>query len=344
MGRIQLFVRSADPGAAFVPSGSPFHTCLLGATIVRRRLIEKIGGFNPDMRYGEDVDWFLRARESGAGIANLPGVALYYRRHRLDAAARDIVSQKSRTGLLDAFHRSLQRKRSVSPPAQGRPLVSVVIPVFNGEAFIAAAVESVLAQDYRPLEVIVADDGSTDRTREIVATFPLVSLLALEHRSAGAARNAGVRAAKGQVIAFLDADDLWLPEKISRQMEALIADPALEAVFAHLQEFREEGAEAKDRSRPGLTPATMLIRRAAFTRIGWFSEEESALEGVDWQLRASEESLRTLMLPDVLYRRRIHGKNRSIVDRDLNGYIRALKASLDRRRRSADVTPHVEGS
>jgi glycosyltransferase involved in cell wall biosynthesis len=342
LGQVQCLMHPGGPGAGFVPSGKWFHTYQLGAAIARRETVDRVRGFNPAMRFGEDVDWFLRVRESGAVIATLPEQVLFYRLH---AGNQPGVYQNSRIGLLDAFHQALQRRRDSPgrPPSEGNhPLISVIIPVYNGERFIAAAMESVFAQDYRPLELIVVDDGSTDRTREIVRGFPLATLHAQSHEGAGVARNTGVRAGKGEVMAFLDADDLWMQGKLSRQMEALAADPQLEAVFTHVQEFREGGGDADAVARPGPTPGTMLIRRPAFARIGWFDENPETLEGVDWYLRATEKSLRAQMLPDALYRRRVHGENRSIVHRDLNGYVRALKASLDRRRGAARPTAHAQ--
>lgn len=332
LGQSEFLLKSAISLPRFLPSGKRYHSYQLGAAIIRRRLFERIGGFDPQMRYGEDVDWFLRARESGAIIAMLPELSLHYRLH---SGNRPNVYRTSRIGLLDAFHHSLQRRRGRSDTSStrtGRPLVSVIIPVFNGESFIAAAIESVLAQDYRPLELIVVDDGSTDKTRDIVRQIPLATLLEQPHQGAGAARNAGVQASKGEFIAFLDADDLWTARKLSRQMKVLANDAKLEAAFGHVAEFDHGNGDTNRRVLPGPMPGTMLIRRTAFERIGWFDNDPRALEGVDWYLRASEKLLRTLMLPDVLYRRRVHGRNRGVLDRDHDGYVRAIKASLDRRR------------
>jgi glycosyltransferase involved in cell wall biosynthesis len=331
LGRVQLLTQDRVSGK-FEPTGKSFSTYQLGAAVAHRELFEKIGGFNSKMRYGEDVDWFLRVRESSAATSILNEAALYYRLH---SSNQPHVYERSRTGLLDAFHKSLIRRRESTPVAMHdssmRPLISVVLPVFNCESYVAAAIASVVAQDYRPLEVIVVDDGSTDRTREIVREIPEATLLEQPHRGAGAARNEGVRAAKGELIAFIDADDLWIQNKLTAQVNALNADPSLEAVFAHLTEFRgNDRAQSEAIAAPML--GTMLIKRASFERVGGFDDEENALEGFDWYLRASEKSLRSRILPDVLYQRRIHSANRSVAHRDLNGYLRAIKSSLDRRR------------
>lgn len=117
------------------------------------------------------------------------------------------------------------------------PLISVMIGVYNGAAYLGEAIDSVLAQDYRPLELIVVDDGSDDGSGDVARQYPEVRCVSQERRGAGAARNAGVELAGGDFFAFLDADDRFTPGKLARQMEALAADPALEAVFGHVREF-----------------------------------------------------------------------------------------------------------
>lgn len=105
------------------------------------------------------------------------------------------------------------------------PLVSAVVPVHNGERFLAAALDSVLFQDYEPLEVIVVDDGSTDRSAEVASSRP-VRLLRQENAGMAAARNAGIAHASGELVAFIDADDEWLPEAVARQAAVLAKEPS----------------------------------------------------------------------------------------------------------------------
>ena len=105
------------------------------------------------------------------------------------------------------------------------PLVSVILPVYNRAASVARAIDSVLAQTYEPLELIVVDDGSTDRTRDVVRQFaPGVTLVEQEHAGAYAARNRGIAHARGELIAFIDSDDAWLPEKLARQVPLMSRD------------------------------------------------------------------------------------------------------------------------
>jgi|ERR1043166_1968455 glycosyltransferase involved in cell wall biosynthesis len=329
LGQIQCLLPKGSTGE-FAPSGRIFHSFQLGAAIARRTLFDRVGGFDSGMRYGEDVDWFLRVRESGASIATLPVLSLYYRLH---SGNQPLVYESSRVGLLNAFHQSLQRRRGNAVPNESRPLISVIIPAHDAERFIAEAIDSVVAQDYRPIELIVVDDGSTDNTRRTVRQFPEATLLEQDRAGAGAARNAGVRASRGKFLAFLDADDLWEPGKLASQMEMFVADPKLEAAFGQSIEFGEEREQSE--AKPAPIPGTMLIRREAFERIGFYTAEPAAAEGIDWFLRAQEKSLRFQISPKIFYRRRIHSHNRTRTEADDARYLRAIKAALDRRRAGA---------
>lgn len=106
------------------------------------------------------------------------------------------------------------------------PLVSTVIPCFNFGPYVGEAIQSVLDQDYRPLEIIVCDDGSTDNTAEVLSGFgDQIIAVRGEHRGVSAARNMAMKRARGDFIAFLDADDRWLPGKLRAQMDAMLANP-----------------------------------------------------------------------------------------------------------------------
>lgn len=111
---------------------------------------------------------------------------------------------------------------------QKAALISCIVPVFNGERYVSETLDSILAQTYRPLELIVADDGSTDGTAAVVARYgEPVRYLWQSNQGPAAARNLGVSAAQGEFVAFLDADDLWHPEKLTRQMARFHARPEL---------------------------------------------------------------------------------------------------------------------
>jgi glycosyltransferase involved in cell wall biosynthesis len=221
-------------------------------------------------------------------------------------------------------------------------LVSVIIPVFNGERFLAEAVKSILAQSHRNLEVIVVDDGSMDGSAKAVQGYP-VRYFSQPHLGPGAARNFGIRQAQGGFLAFLDADDVWMPEKTAGQMAMLAARPELEAVFGWVEQFTDAEAEPS-KARfvgavlNGIHPGAMLIRAASFARVGMFPTDRRIGEFMDWFAHAMEAGLVSAVLPEVVVRRRIHGENLMRSEGvDKTEYARILKTALDRRR-SAENT------
>lgn len=224
------------------------------------------------------------------------------------------------------------------------PLVSVIIPVYNYERYLGEAVESVLNQTYKNLEVIVVDDGSTDQSGAVARSFANrgVRYCPQIHAGIGPARNKGVELARGEFLAFLDADDRWPLEKIERQLRAFESDPELEMVFGYALQLQngaawEAGVSDKNRTVdgmvPGMVPGTMLIKRDAFERVGKFQGGWKVGEFIDWYARAVELNVRSLVMPELLLWRRIHDSNQGIRERQsVTDYARVLKAKLDRRR------------
>ena len=224
------------------------------------------------------------------------------------------------------------------------PLISVIIPVQNCERYLAEAIDSILAQAYRPLEVIVIDDGSTDGTAQVVLRLgPPVKLMQQAHQGAAAARNHGVAAAHGDLLAFLDADDVWTANKLALQMAALEAHPELDAVFGLVENFispeLDEATRAGLRCPPGrmggLIAGAMLIRRGAFERVGLFDTQRKLAEFIDWWARAMENGMRYEVLPELVMRRRLHANNKTTRQRSEQiEYVRMARAALVRRRQA----------
>jgi glycosyltransferase involved in cell wall biosynthesis len=224
-------------------------------------------------------------------------------------------------------------------------LVSVIIPVYNGAQFLGEAISSVLAQTYRPFEVIVINDGSTDESARVAKQFP-VRYSFQPHSGGGAARNHGIALTHGAFIAFLDADDLWVPEKLAWQYEAFLAQSKLEAVFGQEKRFTSldgDNTTASVRFESphvnGWLPSAMLIRRTAFMRVGLYATNWRAAESVEWFVRAQEAMLESLTLPQVVLHRRVHANNLTVRKREtLNReYAEIIKMALDRRRRQAQT-------
>jgi glycosyltransferase involved in cell wall biosynthesis len=200
-----------------------------------------------------------------------------------------------------------------------RPLVSAVIPVFNGARFLEEALRSAVQQDYRPLEIIVVDDGSTDGSAAIARSFAEVTYLRQENRGVAAARNAGVAAGRGEIIAFLDQDDRWRPGKLAAQVAYLEAHPEVGIVLARMRAFLEPGSEPPSWFRPsllekdvdGLTPGTYVVRRRLFESVGPFNEDFATASDSDWLLRARRAGETLPVVPEVLLDYRVHSTNQS---------------------------------
>jgi glycosyltransferase involved in cell wall biosynthesis len=221
-----------------------------------------------------------------------------------------------------------------------RPLVSVVIPALNAEAFVGEAIESVLAQDHRPVEVIVVDDGSTDRTAAVASRYP-AEVLRQENGGQAAARNAGIAAARGTLVSFLDADDVWMPAKLSTEVDYLLAHPEVDYVLVRMQRTLLPGAPWPpgtpahwfDAPQPGTLPSAALIRRPVLDRIGPFDAGFRHGSDTEWQARAADAGVRWRLLPGVLVRYRIHGANASYDNQGMTREMfELLRASLTRKR------------
>lgn len=230
-------------------------------------------------------------------------------------------------------------------------LVSCIVPAFNGERYIAETLCSILGQTYSFLEVIVVDDGSTDRTREIVAEFGTrVKYLYQTNAGTATARNSGLAAARGAFIAFLDADDLWHEAKLERQIALFEERPELDYCVAHVQNFwepelAEEARRFSNHRRagaiPGYTMPALLSRRQLFDAIGFFDTTLGHCDDTEWFLRAREWGAISALHPDVLMFRRMHLANRSrlLADRSLDEYFSLIKRRLDLRRLRDGLSP-----
>jgi glycosyltransferase involved in cell wall biosynthesis len=222
------------------------------------------------------------------------------------------------------------------------PLVSVLIGVYNCENYLAEAIDSVLAQTYGAIELIVVDDGSTDGTRRVAEAYGSRVRYSFQERAGmGAGRNHAVSLAQGDYFAFLDADDRFRPRKIELQMAVFERDRSVDAVFGHMSEFISPDLGPAEAARlrspvhdaPWPTPNLMTVTRDAFFRVGPFSTTLRVGIGVDWYARALEAGIKQVMLPDVVLERRLHTQNNGIRERASRAqYLHVLKASIDRRR------------
>jgi glycosyltransferase involved in cell wall biosynthesis len=226
-----------------------------------------------------------------------------------------------------------------------RPLISIIIPVFNGERYLSETIDSVLNQSYRPIDVVILDDGSTDNSADIAKRYlPSIKYYYQPNGGIASALNQGISRSEGEYLSFLDADDLWLPDKLALQIKALETDPTIDMVFGHMRQFfspdLEDTMKANivliDGIMPSYFKGTMLIRRESFFRAGLFDTRWHLGDFIDWYLKSLEKGLKSFMMPDFFMERRIHNSNMGITQRRFQSdYLRILKASLDRRRQQS---------
>jgi len=233
----------------------------------------------------------------------------------------------------------------------GNPLVSVILPVYNGGILLAEAIESVLEQDYRPIEIIFVDDGSTDPTAQIAVEFAgQVRYFYQPNSGPAAARNLGIRMAQGEFIAFIDADDLWPPGKLRTQMKCFQTFPTVEIVQGLISRvgiqdpFQGQlvGAEI-DFPFIYTNLGSMLVRRSVFEKLGYFEEGLRFHEDTDFWLRAREKGILILVQRKIALTYRIHGHNLTTgKDMESTGFLNILRKSINRRRDSSGIAKNID--
>ncbi len=226
--------------------------------------------------------------------------------------------------------------------ATSLPGVSVVIPTYNSARFLADAVTSVLEQGYPRLEILIVDDGSTDDTRQLAVSMgPAVRYLYQDNQGPPAARNLGLRSITGDLVALLDADDLWTPGKLALQVPPLMSNPDLGMVLGLTQYFRtNEQTGEEERLRPFFVVqlGCGLFRSEVFRTVGGFDETLRYGDDVDWFMRTREQGIGAVLLDRATVRYRRHSDNMTIADGH-QGPTQAetLKRSLDRRRKTGKL-------
>ncbi len=222
--------------------------------------------------------------------------------------------------------------------------VSIVVPIWNSRLFMFDAIESLLAQSHRPLEIVVVDDGSIDGGGELAeAIGPPVVVYRQAHAGIGPARNTGIDYSRGTYIGFLDADDRSPPSRLALQVAALEQDAKADLVVGQVCEVpqtlwdrtvRGPRADAAEMA-PAYLPGGVLARREVFARVGPFRTDIQVGDFVDWYIRANELGVRTHVLDELVLWRRAHDSNFTRRREHFTDYVRVLHSSLARRRRAA---------
>jgi len=221
------------------------------------------------------------------------------------------------------------------------PLVSVIVPTHNGELFLAQALDSIVAQDYGPREILVIDDGSSDGSGGTARRYAETKYVHQVNQGNATARNNGARAATGSLLAFLDQDDTWTPDKLSVQVAHMRSRPQLGFTIGRLKFFHDPEETLPGWFRPelllqdhvGWLPGTLMVRKDVFERTGGFDPKFSTASDVEWFSRARVAGIAFEVIPQVLLHKRVHGKAQSSVTQTYHPeLLRVLKASIDRGR------------
>lgn len=230
--------------------------------------------------------------------------------------------------------------------------VSVVMPVYNGEKFLESAIHHVKSQNYYPIEIIVIDDGSTDNTAEVAAKFKdSIRYVYQENSGPAAARNQGIKIAKGDAIAFLDVDDLWSEDTLKIKANYLAEHPSVEIVQGLIQQIKIPETPEKNQasfeivSKPYqfINLGSGIYRKSVFDKIGLLDETLNYAEDYDWFLRAWENNIYKVVLERVTLFYRKHDNNmtegKQLVEL---GFVKIFKKHLDRCRKKGKFTRSPE--
>ncbi|MBQ1325651.1 MAG: glycosyltransferase family 2 protein [Solobacterium sp.] len=208
------------------------------------------------------------------------------------------------------------------------PRVSVIIPAYNAALFIGEAIESILAQSFQDFEIIVVDDGSTDGTAEVVKKFPQVRFIEQPHSGIAVSRNAGILAARGELIAWIDADDRWTKDKLEKQVDWLDQHPETGMLLTRYRNFTDLPEEALSKEQKELLGievvrlmVTAVIRKELFDRLGLFDASLAYSEDSEWIRRVDLRCIGAIAkLGEILYERRIHTSNITLTHKDISSH------------------------
>jgi FkbM family methyltransferase len=300
-----------------------FGCCVGSQPMWRKSLHDEFGGFDETLTCAADWDFWLKiaGKHSFKHIDGFLG--LYYRNENGIEHGRKIHS---------LYERYAVGKRYGNPyisvidlcEAPGNPLVSVVMPAYNAQDCIARAIESVLIQNYRNFELIVVDDGSTDRTADNVRGFKdqRIKYFFKEKGGVASARNFGVKKSGGSFIVMLDSDDMMTPDYIARHLQVFERHPESDMVYCDDMLMDDQYKPIRVINRPvypdqntlisnlfrcgfPVVPFRTCIRKNVFDKIGLYDEQLIIAEDYDMMRRFAQMGLKMCHLPSALYRRRI---------------------------------------
>lgn len=227
--------------------------------------------------------------------------------------------------------------------------ITVIVPFFQAEKYIAETIESILTQTYAPQEILLVNDGSTDQSMEILKQYKTLRILENpSNMGQSATLNRGINAASQPWLSFLDADDLWHPNKLEKQWIRILQDETnatSKLYFTHIEQFvspelpveEQQKVDIKHPIIAGIAKTTLLTHKSVFDRTGLFDTQWKIGDFVDWYVRCKEIGITDVIIGEVLARRRLHTSNmsRQLLDQR-NMFAKIMMASLHRRKQQKE--------
>lgn len=335
------------PDLPYEDDSNRLHHVHLGALLAKKSVFDQGILFDETLRFGEDTDWWIRAREQKFSIRLIEEETLLYQIHSQNMTVKNLDQGRE---MLHLIHLSLKRRRQNPEKTHAieqlktfkEPQIEVIVPVYNGARFIEQAINSILNQKYPVKKIWIINDGSTDATAEILDQLDQkhekIQVLTQTNQGVSVALNYALMLIKEEWVAFLDADDLWKPDRILSQVNALEASPDCEVFFGQILEFEDfpKGESQQFAARPqimdGFLRSTLLCKRHLFEEFGRFDETLSVGEFIDWFQKVRNAGKAYQVLPQVVAKRRIHGENMTAkIDR--NEFLHLIRKQLAQKRR-----------
>jgi glycosyltransferase involved in cell wall biosynthesis len=228
------------------------------------------------------------------------------------------------------------------------PIISIIIPVFNGENYIDESIKSIHWQSFREYEIIVVDDGSTDKTADCVKKYPEIKYIYQDNRGPASARNTGVKEARGKYLAFMDADDVWDKNKLLIQFDYMEKHPEVGYTFTKHSLFYTEEMDSMpdwirkdygDKEPTAYIPSSLMIRKEIFLRAGYFDESFRLAEDSDWFMRIRDIGIKMVVIEENLLHKRVHRLNLSSnIEETQKNLLRAVKNSIIRNKKKGKIS------
>lgn len=229
---------------------------------------------------------------------------------------------------------------SAAPGEQ--PLISVIMAAYNAEEHLREALESALAQDWRPFEVILVDDGSTDGTGEIARSFDSVRYVRQENAGPAAARNRAIQASTGPLVANFDSDDILPPSRLRVQAEYLLEHPEVGCVFGRQEWLNAPPWLTRDPvygDLDGIPLSSAMFRREVLDSLGGYDGRYEPSEDMDLVIRMRERGISYVVLPDLVLYRRYHDSSLTGAQPPTTPLLRSLRAKLEREQNREETAP-----